>query len=159
MHRIPSAITHAFEFVALVASMALAQINGLLDETTWDRLTGRHGALFFMAIALLIIWNSSRLAEKRRIEHLALIEDKEDERREREEELRQIENDAREQRHREAMKLQQENSQRLMELTVEGIKAQGMVAEALKTLKSELDGRPCGLAAIDRKNAENHPVP
>ncbi len=144
-HRISTSLAHVFEFFALACAAIIAQINALLDETSWDRLTGRHGALFFMAIALLIFWNSNRVAEKRRLEHLAKLDAKEDARREREETLRQVENEAREQRHREAIAVQQANAERIMELTVEGIKAQGMVATALTELKHTLDGRPCGM--------------
>jgi hypothetical protein len=144
-HRIPTSLAHVFEFFALAVAAIVAQINALLDETSWDRLTGRHGALFFMAIALLIFWNSNRVAEKRRLEHLAKLDAKEDNRRIQEEKARQAENDAREARHREALAVQHHNAQKLIELTVEGIKAQGMVATALVDLKKVLDSRPCGV--------------
>ncbi len=148
-------LSGALEFMALALTAIVAQINALLDETSWDRLTGRHGALFFMAIALLVFWNSNRLESKRRLEHLAKLEAKEDARRKEEETARQVENEAREQRHREAMALQQENARQLMQLTVEGIKAQGLVAESLKALKKTLDRRPCGLADIAKNPAIN----
>ncbi len=144
-----------FEFCGLAIAAIIANINALIDETSWDRLTGRHGALFFMAIALLVFWNSNRLESKRRLEHLAKLEAKEDARRKEEETARQVENEAREQRHREAMALQQENAAQLMQLTVEGIKAQGLVAESLKALKKTLDRRPCGLADIAKNPAIN----
>jgi hypothetical protein len=142
------------EALALITAAVIANINSLIDETSWDRLTGRHGALFFMAVALLIFWNSNRMREKREAARLVKQEAKEDARREDEEELRQIENEAREQRHREAMALQQANSQRLMELTVEGIKAQGLVAQSLHRLSDTLDGRPCGVAALRREQEQ-----
>ncbi len=150
MHRLPLNIQSAIEFTAISLATVAAQLQALLDETSWERLTGRHGALFFMAIALLIFWNSTRVENKRRAEHLAKQEEKEDKRREEEEDRRQQENEAREARHREAIAIQQLNAQKFMELTVEGIKASGLVTNALNTLAVKLDGRRCGL--LDAEN-------
>jgi hypothetical protein len=147
-HRYEQAKTtmiHTGEFLVLASSAIVASVNSLIDEQSWDRLTGRHGALFFMAIALIIFWNSNRVRTKREIERMAANETKEDARRKEEEILRQVENEAREHRHQEAMKLQRDNAQQLLALTVESVKsnaivakAQTEVAHALESLKDEI---------------------
>ena len=122
----------------LASSAVIASINSLIDQESWDRLTGKHGALFFMSVALIIFWNSNRVRTKRDIQRQATQEAKEDARREREEHARQVENEAREQRHREAMELQKHNSEKLIELSVENVKAQAIVAKALDGMREEM---------------------
>jgi hypothetical protein len=129
---------HAGEFLGLSVAAVVTSINQLVDQESWDRLTGRHGALFFMAVALIIFWNSNRVRVKRDIERQQALEAKEDARREAEEQARQAENEARDIRHKEAMDLQKDNSAKLIELTVENIKAQAVVAHALDGLKEEI---------------------
>jgi len=140
-YRIPNFATSLLslsEGMFLSFTAVIASVNNLLDEQSWDRLTGRHGALFFMAIALIIFWNSNRVTAKRNAENLMRAEEKEDAR-------RKIEDAARELRHREAMALQEKNADKLLELSHEAIKAQFHVAQSLTDLKEALDGRPCGM--------------
>ena len=134
---------YALECIGLGFAAIMAGINNLLDEQSWDRLTGRHGALFFMAVALLIFWNSSRLREKREAKRMEQAEQRENKRRELEELERHEERKAVEHRHNEAMALQQTNLTTLGDLTAEGIKAQLLVATSLKALEKGLEGRPC----------------
>ena len=102
----------------------------IISETDWQRITGPHGVAFVAIAAVIVLWVSGMRKDKR-----------EDERRVKEEQNR-------EKRHSESLLMQGENAKRLMELTVEGIKAQGMVAMALRDLKTALDGRPCGIASM-----------
>jgi len=134
---------YALECIGLGFAAIMAGINNLLDEQSWDRLTGRHGALFFMAVALLIFWNSSRLREKREAKRMEQAEQRETKRREQEELERQEERKAVEHRHNEAMALQQKNLNQIADLAGEGIKAQAMVATSISKLTDELKGRPC----------------
>jgi hypothetical protein len=133
-HAISYVFATATEGLTLSIAAIIASLNTLLDEESWDRLTGRHGALFVMAIALLIFWNSNRLRERRDAQRQALAEEREDHRRQ-----------AEEKRHAEAMALQRENSKVLEGLTGEGIKAQFHVAKALADLTNELSSRPCAM--------------
>jgi hypothetical protein len=139
------ALVQGFEFLGLSIAAIMASVNGILDETSWDRLTGRHGALFFMAIALIIFWNSGRLREKREQKNMLLAEAREIKRREHEEKMRIEENKAREDRHKEAIALQAANAEKLAALAAESIKAQALVAAAIEGLKDELESRPCGI--------------
>jgi hypothetical protein len=144
-HAISYVFATATEGLTLSIAAIIASLNTLLDEESWDRLTGRHGALFVMAIALLIFWNSNRLRERRDAQRQDLVEKREDMRRQAEEEARQLENEAREKRHAEAMELQRENAKVLEGLTGEGIKAQFHVAKAITDLTNELNNRPCAM--------------
>lgn len=140
-HRINSMVysfTWLGEFAFLGLAAVVSGLNNIIDEQSWDRLTGRHGALFVMAIALLVFWNSNRLREKRDAKRQSIIESREDARRKEEEILRQTENAAREDRHREAMELQRRNSDQLITLNAESIKAQAKCTHAIEAMDKNI---------------------
>lgn len=146
-HAISYILATATEGLTLGLAAVLASLNAIIDEESWDRMTGKHGALFVMAIALLIFWNSNRLREKRGAQRELIMEEREIQRRAEEEAARERENEARDRRHKEAMDMQHRNSEQLAALTAEGIKAQLLTAQALKDVKRELDSRPCATLA------------
>jgi len=129
-------------------------ISEFLDATSWDRLQGTHGALFFMAVVSFILWNHFRSREKREIQRIEKAEAREEQRIKSQEEERKEEREAVERRHEEAMKLQQANLKEMAGLAAEGIKAQLIVAGSLKTLAEELEGRPCQCLDKIKKQAE-----
>ncbi len=133
--------SQTFQNIVEGSILSMLSVFAIISETDWQRVTGPHGVAFVAIAAVIVLWGSG-IRDKNRLR-------KETEARENREEERRIREEAnREKRHAESLLMQGENAKRLMELTVEGIKAQGMVATALRDLKTALDGRPCGVAAM-----------
>jgi uncharacterized protein with von Willebrand factor type A (vWA) domain len=126
------------ELLGLGLAAVVAFLNNLLDEQSFDRLTGRHGALFFMAVALILFWNQNRVNAKRQAEHLIQAEKREDERRKAEEAARKEENAARELRHKEAMAVQEKALAGVHALAAEGIKAQLRASGAMERVDATM---------------------
>jgi len=156
-HRLTAAhiaMTYSFEFIGLFFSTLAVGISEFLDATSWDRLQGTHGALFFMAIVSFILWNHFRSREKREIQRIEKAEAREEKRIKDQEEERKEERAAVERRHEEAMKLQQANLKEMSGLAAEGIKAQLIVAGSLTRLEEALAKRPCQCMEEINRQAE-----
>ena len=121
---------------------AIAAVNGckliatVVSESDWQKITGPHAFLFGLIIAVIVLWNSARIREKN------------------ENNRRATEAEAREKHHAETLAIQKENSEKLMALTAESIKAHGMAIGAIKSidrtiiaLTDELSEHPCLLGA------------
>jgi hypothetical protein len=104
------------EGLALSAVAAYQLAVDLIDQTSWDRMTGEHGAVFLLAIGVVVLWNSGRVSRK-----------DEDARRAKEEE-------SRERRHNESIASGAKNADELKALTVENIKSNIMVAQAIANM-------------------------
>ena len=107
-------------------------IAAMIADEDWQKLTGPYAFLFGLIIAVIVLWNSGRMREKN--ENIR----------------RAAEAVAREKQHSETLALQKENSQKLLDLTAESIKAHGMSVGAIKSmdrtiqaLTVELSERPC----------------
>lgn len=128
-------ITHTLPFLAYaVEALLLGAIGGYkltqaiilgITEQDWTRLLGPQGFTVGLILAVIVLWGNGLMREKN-----------ENKRREKEEAKREA-------RHVETIGLQRENSDKLMALTVESIKAQGMSASAISRLVDELEARPC----------------
>ena len=130
-YRIPF-LTAAVSFVTEAALLSyLAIQNGLnlaaslISDEDWQRISGPHGVAFISVVAVIVLWVNGLRREKN-----------EDSRRVREEVRREA-------RHAETIVLQRENSAKLIDLTIQSIKAQGAVALELKTFRKEMEKRPC----------------
>ena len=131
-------MTHRIEQLAPLAYMVEAALLGLaagykvteaaclaLTEQDWSKLLGPQGFTVGLIFAVIVLWGNGIVRERN-----------ETKRREKEEASREA-------RHRETLALQRENSEKLMSLSVEGIKAKGMMVSAFNNLVDELEGRPC----------------
>jgi hypothetical protein len=136
----PSWLYHTAE--ASVLAMAGTSL-AIISEQDWNRMTGPHGVAFIAVAAVIVLWanglRKERLEQKRRDEEAL-----------RHEARRQEDEANREKRHKEAMSMQSANADRIMDITVESIKAQGHSAQAIasidstiKRLSDELSSRPC----------------
>lgn len=105
-----------FEGIALSAIVAYQFVVGVIDSVSWERLIGDHGALFAVSVGAIVLWNSKRVD---RIE--------ENKRRAKEEE-------SRERRHVESITGNAKNADELKALTVENIKSNMMVAQAISNV-------------------------
>ena len=131
-------MTHRIEQLAPLAYMVEAALLGLaagykvteaaclaLTEQDWSNLLGPQGFTVWLIFAVIVLWGNGIVRERN-----------ETKRREKEEASREA-------RHRETLALQRENSEKLMSLSVEGIKAKGLMVSAFNNLVDELEGRPC----------------
>jgi len=122
-------IVSLLEGLALVGVASYQAIAGVFDDTTWDRMKGGNGALFIMGVGLLVGWNHMRRSAKLERERREREEIKEDIRREKEEASREA-------RSQQMIKMQTDNSDRILQITAEGILAQGKTARAIERLDS-----------------------
>jgi len=112
--------------LGLAAGYKVAEATCLaLTEQDWSKLLGPQGFTVGLILAVIVLWGNGIARERN-----------ETKRREKEEASREA-------RHRETLALQRENSEKLMNLSVEAIKAKGMMVAAFNTLVEELEGRPC----------------
>jgi hypothetical protein len=129
---------HRFDQFAPLAYMLEATLLGLaagykVAETTmlaltdqdWSKLLGPQGFTVGLIFAVIVLWGNGIVRERN-----------ETKRREKEEASRDA-------RHKETLGLQRENSEKLMNLSVESIKAKGLMVSAFNNLVDELEGRPC----------------
>jgi hypothetical protein len=107
-------------------------IAAMIADDDWQKMTGPYAFLFGLIIAVVVLWNSGRVREKN------------------ENTRRAAEAEAREKQNAETLTLQKDNSQKLLDLTAESIKAHGMSVGAIKSmdrtiqsLTLELGDRPC----------------
>jgi hypothetical protein len=112
--------------LGLAAGYKVAEATCLaLTEQDWSKLLGPQGFTVGLILAVIVLWGNGIARERN-----------ETKRREKEEASREA-------RHKETIRLQRENSEKLMNLSVEAIKAKGMMVAAFNTLVEELEGRPC----------------
>lgn len=116
----------------LAIGNGLKYLASMIQDDDWQKMTGPYAFLFGLIIAVVVLWNSGRIREKN------------------ENNRRANEAEAREKQHAETLTLQKENSQKLLDLTAESIKAHGMSVGAIKSmdrtiqnLTLELGNRPC----------------
>jgi hypothetical protein len=112
--------------LGLAAGYKVAEATCLaLTEQDWSKLLGPQGFTVGLILAVIVLWGNGIARERN-----------ETKRREKEEASRDA-------RHKETLRLQRENSEKLMNLSVEAIKAKGMMVAAFNNLVEELEGRPC----------------
>jgi len=116
----------------LAIGNGIKYMASMFSDADWQKMTGPYAFLFGLIIAVIVLWNSGRIREKN------------------ENSRRAAEAEAREKQHAETLDLQKENSQKLMDLTAESIKAHGMAVGAIKSmdrtiqsLTLEISERPC----------------
>lgn len=141
-----------YQMISAVSDKQADTLN--MAEDWWNRLTGVHGALFAMSVAVVVLWGSALSdkrdrakadAERHEREAAALrkIEEREDGRR-----LKEAEE--RERRHMEAMDLQRKLAETTKEMAVEAIKARmeatisnHKLAEEFANLTKVISASPC----------------
>ena len=103
-----------------------------ISEGDWMKIKGPEGALFLSVVIIIVLWNAGRVREKN-----------ENTRRENEEKKR-------DDRHKEQLALQKDNADKLIQLNVESILAQGKATQAINSmdrtmqaLTIEIKERPC----------------
>ena len=112
--------------LGIAAGYKVAEATCLaLTEQDWSKLLGPQGFTVGLILAVIVLWGNGIARERN-----------ETKRREKEEASREA-------RHKETLRLQRENSEKLMNLSVEAIKAKGMMVAAFNNLVEELEGRPC----------------
>jgi hypothetical protein len=124
--------SQTFQNILEGSMLSMLSIVAIISEADWARILGPHGVAVCAILGLAIVWGSGLRKDKR-----------EDERRAKEE-------SSREARHAESIRLQKENADKLIEITVENIKAAGKVTQAITSmdrtiqhLSNELSDRPC----------------
>jgi len=124
--------SQTFQNILEGSLLSALSVFAIISETDWSRITGPHGVAFVAIAAVIVLWASGMRKDKR-----------EDERRAKEE-------SSREARHAESIRLQKENADKLIEITVENIRAAGKVTQAITSmdrtiqhLSNELSDRPC----------------
>lgn len=126
-HRITTIPADVFGLLAAWLAAPIAAITGWIDNEDWDRIIGPFGGLILSlvvsGIMLRLFLHSSKQSRA----------------------------DA-EKRHSETLALQERNSEKLTQLTAEGIKAQLAMAHAVSNLKETLDERPCSITPRNRIN-------
>lgn len=137
-HRIPllvNAMSYTLEgllLASLTAWTGVKTLGAAISEADWKIIKGPEGALFLSVIIIVVLWNTGRTREKN------------------ENKRREDEEGRRERRHAEQLSLQKENSDKLLALTSESIKAHAMAVAAvssfdrtIRNLTEELKDRPC----------------
>jgi heme exporter protein D len=121
-HRIatPSWLLHTVEGISLSALSFVAFIS----EQDWSRMLGPHGVAVVAILAVVALWVSGIKEKSAMKKDIEAREAREEARRTKEEE-------SREKRHNESIQLQTANSDKLLEITAENIKAQAKVTAAL----------------------------
>jgi hypothetical protein len=94
---------------AVGAYSAIRYIAVMMDADTWQKVKGAEGALFGAVIVVIVLW-ASKIMDGRRLDA----------------------------RHAETLALQKENSQKLMDLTAESIKAHGYTCQAIASIDRTL---------------------
>jgi hypothetical protein len=123
--------------LGLAAGYKVAEATCLaLTEQDWSKLLGPQGFTVGLILAVIVLWGNGIARERNETKRREKEESNETKRREKEEASREA-------RHRETLALQRENSEKLMNLSVEAIKAKGMMVAAFNNLVEELEGRPC----------------
>ena len=112
-HIPPSTIVEGLTLCSIAAYQATV---GIIDSISWERLIGDHGALFAVSVGAIVLWNSKRVDRS-----------EENKRRAKEEE-------SRERRHVESITGNAKNADELKALTVESIKSNMMVAQAINNM-------------------------
>jgi uncharacterized membrane protein YcjF (UPF0283 family) len=153
-HRIINLIDNtAMQILEGIVLACIAMVSGaeyvaaLFSNSDWERITGPHGVAFLAVTACIVLWVTSLRREK----EIAKNEAKRDAA---EQILRTEEESRRERRHSETLAMQKENSDKLIGLTAESIKAQIHVTTAIQALSKQLDSRPCGLAELKRQQEQ-----
>lgn len=125
-HRITTTIpADVFGMLAAWLMAPLASLTGWMSTEDWERIIGPFGGLLLSLAVSGIMLRLFLHASK------------------------QSRADA-EKRHSESFALQERNSEKLIQLTAEGIKAQLAMAHAMSNLKETLDERPCGITPKNR---------
>lgn len=131
---------------AIILGLALGY-NGakymadLISEGDWGKMTGPHGGMFLLAIAVAALWFNKISSDKSRAKELAILEEKEDARRLAEEAAREL-------RHAESLKASGDYAHSMKALAVESMKVTMMVNNSLRDLTKELASRPCRAATL-----------
>jgi flagellar biosynthesis component FlhA len=135
--------SQTFQYLTEGTSLFFLSVFAFVTETDWQRITGPHGVAFVAIAAVIVLWGSG-------IRDKALLRKETEEREIREEKRREKEESAREARHAESIKLQRENAEKLIGITVENIKAAGHVTQAINSMdrtiqqfSHDLGQRPC----------------
>lgn len=123
-HCPPSTILEGITLCGVAVYQVTAQA---IDDVSWQRLTGSHGTLFVLAIGIIVLWNASRIREK-----------KEDAR-------RKEEDAARERRHAELVSTNKENAEGLKALTVDSIKANIRAIVAVESMDKNIQNLTIGI--------------
>jgi FtsZ-interacting cell division protein ZipA len=128
-HRIipPTWFLHAVEGISLSALSFIAFIS----EQDWSRMLGPHGVAVVAILAVVALWVSGIKEKSAMKKDIEAREAREEARRTKEEE-------SREKRHNESIQLQTTNSDKLVALTVENIKAQALTTAALASVDRSL---------------------
>ena len=126
-HRITTIPADVFGMLAAWLVQPVATLTGWVSKEDWERIIGPFGGLLLSlvvsGIMLRLFLHSSKQSRA----------------------------DA-EKRHSETLALQERNSEKLTQLTAEGIKAQLAMSHAMSNLKETLDERPCGITPKNRIN-------
>ena len=136
---LPPVFAHMIE--AILLGLALG-VNGasyvaeLITEGDWQKMTGPHGGMFLLAIAVIALWLNKISDDKARAKAIASQEAKEDARRQ-EEELNK------EKRHAETIAASAEYAYQMKALAVESMKVTMKVDHTLAQLTAQLQSRPC----------------
>lgn len=135
---IPKFVCHLIEGSILTGGML-----AIISDQDWQRMTGPHGVAFIAVLAVIVLWANGLRKEKAEISRRQAEEIRAEAR-------RVADEAALEKRHTETMTMQRENADKLMQLTVESIKAQGHTSQAIisidstiKRLTEEVASRPC----------------
>ena len=155
-HRIQEASSMLYHFIEggilafLLVLQSRSTLSTLLSDKDWERLSGTAGLSFASTIAVIVLW-AAFLAfihrtysrdDKRRKEDIS----REDARREEELELRKEELKSKDEHYKEIMILQRQNTEEILRLNSEVIKAHQISvatnAEVAKALK-KWASRPC----------------
>jgi hypothetical protein len=114
-HRLPlisfayNYLTEILGMVAVGVYSATRYVAAMMNEDTWEKVKGSEGALFGAVIVVIVLW-ASKVMDGRRLDA----------------------------RHAETLALQKENSQKLMDLTAESIKAHGLTCQTIASVDRTL---------------------
>ena len=119
-------------YCAALIQQGLAALLDFFSEKDWDRLLGPHGVAVVCLIALVVQWNTGRVAERNRDRRA------------------NVDRQATEDRHKETVALMASNADKLAALNVESIKAimlmkhsSDTLVHATERLHSTLESSPC----------------
>ena len=129
-------VAEASILAVLAVKSGYTYLSAAIGDDDWSKITGPHGVAFIAVIAVIVLWFNGLRREKN------------------EEKRREKEELNREKRHSESIALQRENSKTLIDLNIQGIKAQGHAAGEIRALRKELEGRPCGVAVNQKIRSE-----
>lgn len=133
---------HAIEAILLglaVGYHGARYLGTLISEGDWQKMTGPHGGMFLLAIAVVALWLNKVSGDKARAKAIAIQDEKEDKRR--------LEEEAnKEKRHAETLAASHEYAYQMKALAVESMKVTMKVDHTLAELTKELSSRPCQAA-------------